>query len=245
MILGIVFDLGDTLVTQESLAGSAACHEGAGAILPIVHEHGHWFPSQEQLAAALGESFHEAVVAAYDGDLAQPEAERVFLEALRELECELPPELARSTLDAYFQPFYDGMAPIGEIIPMLTFARSLGLRLGLLANILWGEDLLRERLARLGIANFMAATLLSSEIGWMKPYPTTFREIARRLGLEPAEVVMIGDDPVVDVLGARRAGLKAVWKRTDPDQEPAPGITAALVIDDIRQVLPAVAEMMI
>lgn len=245
MIHGIVFDLGDTIVTQDPLIGSLACYEGAGAILSVVHAHGHWFPSQEQLAACLGEHLHEAVVEAYEGDLAQPEADFVFVKALRELECELPPELARPTLDTFFEPFYERMDPIGEIIPMLTFARGLGLRLGIIANVLWGDELLRARLTKLGIMNFMTATLFSSEIGWMKPYPTAYREIVRRLQLEPSEVVMIGDDPVVDVIGARRAGLKAVWKRTEPDQPPVTGMEPDLVIDDIRQVLPAVAEMMI
>ena len=245
MILGIVFDLGDTLVTQEPLIGSAACHEGADAILPVISEYGHLTPSREQLADLIGERLQEAVVQAYQGSLAQPEADLIFLQALREFECELPPDLARPTLDRFFEPFYQRMEPIGEIVSTLTFARGLGLQLGLIANILWGEDLLRARLVKLGIANFMSATLLSSEIGWMKPYPTTFREIVRRLQLEPSQVVMVGDDPVVDIDGARRAGLKTVWKRSHPDQTAAPGMQPDLVIDDIRQILPAIAELMV
>ena len=245
MILGIVFDLGDTLVTQDPLVGSAACHEGAGAILPVIREYVQLTPSRDQLADLVGERLHEAVVHAYEGDLAQPEAESIFLQALREFECDLPPDLARPTLDRFFEPFYQRMEPIGEIASTLTFARGLGLRLGLIANVLWGEDLLRQRLVKLGIANFMSATLLSPEIGWMKPYPTTFREIVRRLRLEPSQVVMVGDDPVVDIAGARRAGLKTVWKRLSPDQTATPDMQPDLVIDDIRQILPAVAELMV
>ena len=71
MILGIVFDLGDTLVTQEPLVGSAACHQGAAAILPVISEFGHLTPSREQLADLIGERLHEAVVQAYQGNLAQ------------------------------------------------------------------------------------------------------------------------------------------------------------------------------
>lgn len=245
MILGIVFDLGDTLVTQEPLIGSAACYEGADAILPLVLEYCHQTPSRDQLADLVGERLHEAVVEAYEGNLAQPEADLVFLQALREIECELPPDLARPALDDFFQPFYERMEPIGEIISTLTFARGLGLRLGLIANVLWGENLLRERLTKLGIASFMSATVLSPETGWMKPYPTTYRDIVRRLRLEPSQVVMVGDDPVVDIAGARRAGLKTVWKRSHPDQTIDLKVQPDLVIDDIRQILPAVAELMV
>ena len=245
MIQGIVFDLGDTLVTQDSLLGSPACYEGAEAILPIVLEYGQQATSCDQLADLVGEHLHEAVVQAYEGNLAQPEADLILGQALREVECELPPELARPTLDSFFEPFYQRMEPIGEIVSTLTFARGLGLRLGLLANVLWGEHILRERLAKLGIANFMSAIVLSPEMGWMKPYPVLFREIIRRLNLEPGQLVMVGDDPVVDVAGAQRAGLRTVWKRRFPDQTADFDVEPDLCIDDIRQILPAVAELMV
>jgi putative hydrolase of the HAD superfamily len=49
----------------------------------------------------------------------------------------------------------------------------------------------------------------SSEIGWRKPAPEFFRWIERRLGCDPAEVLLVGDDPELDVAAARRAGWRA------------------------------------
>jgi len=49
----------------------------------------------------------------------------------------------------------------------------------------------------------------SSELGWRKPSAEFFRAIAGRLGLEPRELVLVGDDPELDIAAARRAGWHA------------------------------------
>lgn len=46
----------------------------------------------------------------------------------------------------------------------------------------------------------------SSEIGWRKPAIAFFRRIEERLGLAPSELVIVGDDPELDIAAGRRAG---------------------------------------
>ena len=49
-------------------------------------------------------------------------------------------------------------------------------------------------------------------MGWEKPSPSIFEEAVKRLGLEPHEVVHIGDDKRNDILGASDAGITAwLW----------------------------------
>jgi putative hydrolase of the HAD superfamily len=50
----------------------------------------------------------------------------------------------------------------------------------------------------------------SSDLGWRKPAPEFFREVERRLGRTADELVLIGDDPALDIEAARRAGWQAV-----------------------------------
>jgi putative hydrolase of the HAD superfamily len=50
---------------------------------------------------------------------------------------------------------------------------------------------------------------VSSLIGWRKPAPQFFAWIAGRLGLQPADLLLVGDDPVLDVEAARRVGWRA------------------------------------
>lgn len=49
----------------------------------------------------------------------------------------------------------------------------------------------------------------SSEIGWRKPAPEFFRWIENRLGVAPAELLLVGDDPELDIAAATRAGWQA------------------------------------
>ncbi len=56
----------------------------------------------------------------------------------------------------------------------------------------------------------------SSELGWRKPAPEFFREVERRLGRRPEELVLVGDDPYLDVAAARKAGWEARSIATAP-----------------------------
>jgi len=46
----------------------------------------------------------------------------------------------------------------------------------------------------------------SSELGWRKPAPEFFRSVERRLGFGPPELLLVGDDPELDLAAGRRAG---------------------------------------
>lgn len=66
-------------------------------------------------------------------------------------------------------------------------------------------------LAVIGLARYFEFSLAASEAGAAKPDPRIFAALLARAGLAPGQVAYVGDDPLVDVEGARRAGLAAVW----------------------------------
>jgi HAD superfamily hydrolase (TIGR01509 family) len=49
------------------------------------------------------------------------------------------------------------------------------------------------------------------DIGYDKPDIRFYREALRRCGLQPSEVLMIGDSMTTDVLGAQAAGIDALF----------------------------------
>jgi putative hydrolase of the HAD superfamily len=67
---------------------------------------------------------------------------------------------------------------------------------------------LRRVLRDLGIIDRFDAILISSEVGADKPDPRIFTAGCTALGLDPAEALHVGDDPVRDWDGARKAGLR-------------------------------------
>lgn len=64
---------------------------------------------------------------------------------------------------------------------------------------------------RIGLSAHFQFSLGAREHGAAKPSPCIFHAACARLGLAPHQVLHVGDDPHMDVLGARRAGLRAVW----------------------------------
>jgi FMN hydrolase / 5-amino-6-(5-phospho-D-ribitylamino)uracil phosphatase len=66
-------------------------------------------------------------------------------------------------------------------------------------------------LGRVGLAQYFALSLNSRAIGAAKPDRRAFEALVAALGFEAREVAYAGDDPFLDVEGARGAGLPAIW----------------------------------
>jgi FMN hydrolase / 5-amino-6-(5-phospho-D-ribitylamino)uracil phosphatase len=65
--------------------------------------------------------------------------------------------------------------------------------------------------ARIGIGHHFRSAITAGDVGVAKPDAAIFQIACERLGCEPAQVLHVGDDALLDVVGAKRAGLAAVW----------------------------------
>ena len=240
-IRGVIFDVGDTLLTQEPLIGSPSNRRGAAEIAPLVRPFLTTELTDDQLAESLGEGLQEALVEAYRNECALPDAHRVFSEVFDALDWEPSSEVVDLLLPAYFQPWFQAMQPLPQAARVLQLLREAGLRTAAIANLLYGEDLLIERLRALGLAPHLDTLVLSTELGWLKPHPAPYRAAAQRLGLSPHSLVMVGDDWEVDVRAAQRLGIRAIWRRS-ADVRPRDD-SAAAVIDDMGDLIPAIAAL--
>lgn len=66
-------------------------------------------------------------------------------------------------------------------------------------------------LAAIGMAKHFDTAIAAHAFGSAKPDPAIFHAGCQALGVLPAEAIYVGDDPLLDVEGAQRAGLRAVW----------------------------------
>jgi 2-haloalkanoic acid dehalogenase type II len=66
-------------------------------------------------------------------------------------------------------------------------------------------------LKRIGLAHLFERSVAARDVGALKPHAAVFLKVLEATGLEPREVLFVGDDPEHDVEGARRAGMHAVW----------------------------------
>ena len=69
----------------------------------------------------------------------------------------------------------------------------------------------RSRLELAGVLPLFEDTFISIDIGYDKPDVRFYEEALRRCGLPPQSVLMVGDSMTTDILGARAAGLDAVF----------------------------------
>lgn len=66
-------------------------------------------------------------------------------------------------------------------------------------------------LDKIGLARFFERSIAAREVGALKPDPIIFRKVVESTDLALEEVVYVGDDPHLDVEGARQAGMQAIW----------------------------------
>ena len=107
----------------------------------------------------------------------------------------------------------------GAIMPnadkMLDHLHLLGIRTGVISNLLWSGEALRERLDRLLPNNHFEFIMTSSDYIFRKPNPILFEIALRKAGLPASEVWYCGDNPEKDIEGASAVGIFPVHYDND------------------------------
>ena len=105
-----------------------------------------------------------------------------------------------------FEVFLDGRHAISLYPETMDILHTLGgrYRIGAITN--GNADI-----ARLGLEGHFEFRVSAIQVGAAKPSHLIFEAACNRAGVEPAEMVHVGDDPEADVYGAARFGMRAVW----------------------------------
>ena len=142
---------------------------------------------------------------------------RAILGALdRNLPARAPAQTLAALLAAYAEPALLVPPTVDSgARPALERLRAQGLTLALVCNTMRTPGAtLRKVLDRFGVLGCFAHTTFSDEVGIRKPDPEIFALTLRAIQVEPAAAVHVGDDAVLDVHGARAAGLRAIQVTT-------------------------------
>ena len=116
--------------------------------------------------------------------------------------------------------------PFADVAPALARLGAAGIAVRVASNF---DGRLRGVLRGLpGLAPLADGVVISSEVGYRKPHPEFYRAACSGLGLTPDRVLCVGDDAENDLLGPRRAGLRAVLidrdGRAPAELEALPGL---------------------
>ena len=108
------------------------------------------------------------------------------------------------------QILWDNVSP-GACMPgieeLLDFLHRQGIRTGVISNLGWTGEALRNRINRLLPENHFEFVLASSEYAFRKPHPMMFRIALQKAGLAPEQVWFCGDSMEADICGAHGAGM--------------------------------------
>lgn len=232
-----IFDLYGTLVdihtdedNPELWAKMAAHYQERGAVYSPEELRGAYrrlVAEAESGGAPLRRDAHES----------HPEIqiELVFQRLFREkgVAAELPQAIQAGRrfreLSTEYIRLYDGAKEL------LSSLRARGRKLWLLSNA--QAVFTRWELERLGLTDCFDGIYLSSDYGVKKPDRRFFEILLRERDIDPGAAVMVGNDGVCDIAGARGVGLATVYLRSNISPvEPVPHADYVLEHMDLKQV---------
>jgi putative hydrolase of the HAD superfamily len=229
----VLFDLDDTLFDHLH-----CCRQGL-IDLRRTHECFRHVPIEvlERDYLRFLNELHEAVL---KGDLSLEEARVQRLDRLLRLYGESPSsQLVEDTAAQFQRAYRRAFRAVPGSIDLLTQLKPSA-RIVVITNNLVAPQ--QEKILHCGFSSLVDDLVVSEDVEVQKPDPAIFHIALARASSTPDVSVMVGDRWDVDVLGARAAGIRAVWlNRTGaqcPDAalaseirsfEPVEGVVALLL----------------
>jgi len=135
-------------------------------------------------------------------------------------------------IDDLVEPLDGARACIDDLV-------ARGIPVGILTN---GWSPLQERKIARALGDFPGPILVSDAIGAYKPSADAFAQLERALGCTASDLWYVGDNPLVDIDGARAYGVRGIWfdweGTTYPD-DIAPPVARIARLSDVATVIGA------
>jgi HAD superfamily hydrolase (TIGR01662 family) len=245
-ITTVFFDLGDTLWHFPNMPPRELVRkETVRRIRELLSSWGHHFEGERfYLGRDIRLAVEEETSRAFHGDCVDPNYPELCRRVAARHELDLTPEQGEELWEAWnLGGAFLGRTLFPDVIPTLQWLRDRGIRLAAVTNRGYSGPRFHEEMRDLGLTDLFEATVISCDVGYMKPHPRIFHQALERTGVEAAETVMVGDSLRADVEGAKTLGMTAVWRRpvtgepveeTEDAPEPGP-IAPDYTIDNIGE----------
>jgi len=145
------------------------------------------------------------------------------------------PALLDAAAQRYERAICDQAHPLEDAQAMLATLRACGYRLGLISNTMFRGAAHVADLRRFGLDGYFDALLFSADENKWKPNMAPFAHVLEALGVDAETAVFIGDDPANDVVGAQRAGMRAIHIRSSQRFTIPQGVQPDATITHLRQ----------
>jgi putative hydrolase of the HAD superfamily len=224
MIRGILFDLDNTLfdfmhMKQNAVEAAACAMIDSG--MPL---------SKEEVTRRIFEIYSERGI----------EFQEVFDQMLSECFGAIDPKWLAAGIVAYRRAREAALELYPHVKYALTELLRRGLRLAVISDAPRNQAWLR--LCYLDLHHIFDPVITYEDTGQRKPLPGPFERALELLQLKPQEVLMVGDWPERDMVGAKRLGIKTVFARYG-DTFDTKESGADYDIDDLGELLPILDQL--
>lgn len=227
----VLFDAGLTLIRAASTSAEVAA--------PVLLAHGIEFdPASLDRVMDDAERHLESQWTAGDWFVSEQGVRRLFVDAYRHALARLAAlEGDYATIDTLAGEIYDSYldtrhwSAYPDVEPTLAALHRAGMAMGVVSD--WGHGL-EALVLELELGRYLQFLVVSSRLGVTKPDPYVFEMALRRIDVDAAEAVFVGDTYVKDVLGARAAGVTPILLDRSGG---APRVDCA-VVHSLLEVLP-------
>ena len=121
----------------------------------------------------------------------------------------------KDILTVYYKVIHGVRRVYPDVVSTLKSFRELGIRMGIISNTTNPEFIKEEELCRTGLSTYFEFAIFSSSTPYRKPHPSIFNAAISRLNIEAENILFVGDDLKIDVMGAQSVGMPTAWLNRD------------------------------
>jgi putative hydrolase of the HAD superfamily len=131
------------------------------------------------------------------------------------------------------------LSPYPDVIATLRKLTEMGKILGIITD--GNPERQEAKIAALGLDACFPTIILTGRLGAPKPSRKAFDAFAATTGLDPARVLYAGDNPLLDISGAKQAGMLSALIRRGEFAAVAPVDPPDFTLQNVGELLDIVA----
>jgi len=205
LIKAVIFDFGGTLVR-----GKLDDRSYRQRLLDYIHSLGYGV-SERSLRKAIEEMLMRLMKTRKRN--LELRFEDLYSKVLLKLGINPTEEMLTNIYELYKKSIFLETIPRAEEVLQTLYGKY---KLAVVSNAM--SEFPRFALTDSELMRFFQTVILSRDIGTRKPDPRIFRYALEKLDVKPEEAIHVGDSIKHDVVGAKKAGIKAVWIKNEGEE---------------------------
>ena len=134
----------------------------------------------------------------------------------------------KQLLEVYYLEVYSKRKIYPEVMRVLNRFKEIGVQMGIISNTTNPQFMKEREMEILGLQPYFDFAIYSSSTPFRKPHPSIFELAVENFKVDPQEILFIGDNYSLDIVGAKKVGMKSAWvnregkvipKDIEPDYE--------------------------